>query len=113
MQLNNEQRITWNGKFRPSLHNAKVFPQPLSGKLPIWRPIGEHHASAIQAGRIGVLMHISALYVASSVFEKRVDAYRRAAKYGYDTTKLPVAVATMMYLNKDSQTAVKDFPISE
>jgi alkanesulfonate monooxygenase SsuD/methylene tetrahydromethanopterin reductase-like flavin-dependent oxidoreductase (luciferase family) len=110
LQLNRKQPITWNGKFRPPLENAEIFPKPLYGKLSIWRAVGEHHASAIQAGKMGVPMHLAALYGASSVYKNRVDAYRRvAAEAGYDPTNLTVAVATMMYLDKDSQTAMKDY----
>jgi hypothetical protein len=59
---------------------------------------------------MGVPLHIAALYGASNVFEKRVDAYRRAAtESGFDPKKLPIAVATMMYLDKDSKKALKDY----
>ena len=110
LKLNTKQPISWKGKFRSPLRNAEIFPKPLNGKLPIWRAVGEHHSSAIQAGKLGVPMHIAALYGASSVFEKRVDAYRRAAtESGFDPKKLPIAVATMMYLDKDSKKALKDY----
>ncbi|MFC2947007.1 LLM class flavin-dependent oxidoreductase [Virgibacillus sediminis] len=110
LQLNGEQPTTWNGKFRPALKNAEIYPKPLNGELPIWRAVGQHFASAIQAGKMGVPMHLAALYGASSIFEKRVTAYRNAAKEsGHDPEKLPIAVATMMYIDKDSQTAFKNY----
>jgi len=110
MQLNKEQHVTWSGQFRASLKNAELFPKPMNGHIPIWRAVGEHYSSAIKAGRMGAPIHLAALYGASSVFGRRVDAYRRAAtEYGYDTEKLPVAVATMVYIDKDSQTAMRDF----
>ena len=110
LQLNKEQPISWKGNFRPPLYNSEIFPKPLNGRLPIWRSVGEHYASAIHAGKMGVPMHLAALYGPSSVFEKRVNAYRNAAiGSGHDATKLPVAVATMMYIEKDSQTALKNY----
>jgi alkanesulfonate monooxygenase SsuD/methylene tetrahydromethanopterin reductase-like flavin-dependent oxidoreductase (luciferase family) len=110
LQLNKEQPITWNGKFRPALNKVEIYPKPLNGKLPIWRAVGQHFASAIQAGKMGVPMHLAALYGTSSVFKKRVTAYREAAEEsGHDPKKLPIAVATMMYIDKDSQTAFKDY----
>jgi alkanesulfonate monooxygenase SsuD/methylene tetrahydromethanopterin reductase-like flavin-dependent oxidoreductase (luciferase family) len=110
LQLNNEQPITWNGNFRPSLDNIEIYPKPLNGKLLIWRAVGQHFASAIQAGKMGVPMNLAALYGSSSVFEKRVTAYRNVAKEsGHDPEKLPIAVATMMYIDKDSQTAFKNY----
>jgi alkanesulfonate monooxygenase SsuD/methylene tetrahydromethanopterin reductase-like flavin-dependent oxidoreductase (luciferase family) len=110
MQLNKVQQVTWSGQFRAPLQNAELFPKPMKGHIPIWRAVGEHYSSAIQAGRMGVPMHLAALYGASSVFARRVDAYRRAAtESGHDAEKLPVAVATMVYIDKDSQTAMRDF----
>jgi alkanesulfonate monooxygenase SsuD/methylene tetrahydromethanopterin reductase-like flavin-dependent oxidoreductase (luciferase family) len=105
--------VTWSGEFRAPLHNAELFPKPMNGHIPIRRAVGEHYSSAIMAGRMGVPMHLAALYGASSVFARRVDAYRRAAtEFGHDAVKLPVAVATMAYIDKDSQTAMRDyFPI--
>lgn len=109
-KLNHEKRVTWSGQFRPSLNNAEVFPHPVNGKLPIWRAVGGHPASAIKAGRIGMPMHMAALYGASSVFKNTVEAYRRtAAESGFDAAKLPVALATMMYMDKDSQKAIKEY----
>lgn len=110
LKLNKEQSITWEGNFRPPLKNAEIFPKPLEGNLPIWRAVGQHHSSAMQAGRMGAPMHLAALYGASSVFEKRVHAYRRAAEEaGHDTGKLPVAAATIMYIDQDSRKAMRDF----
>lgn len=70
----------------------------------------KHYSSAIQAGRMGAPMQLAALYSALSVFERRVDAYRRiATESGHDSEKLAVAVVTMVYIDKDSQTAMRDY----
>src|SRR5690625_6838124 len=37
MKINEEERVTWSGKFRPPLENAEIIPRPLRGSLPIWR----------------------------------------------------------------------------
>lgn len=109
-ELNEKQPITWEGKFRPPLQDIETFPKPLNRKLPIWRAVGQNFSSAIQAGKMGVPMHLAALYGASSVFEKRVSAYRNAAEEaGHDIKKLPIAVATMMYIDRDSQSAFKNY----
>lgn len=44
-------------------------------------------------------LRLAVLYGASSIFEKRVSAYRNAAKEaGHDSEKLPVAVATICWV---------------
>ncbi len=109
-RLNKEQSVTWSGRFRAPLQNTELFPKPMNGHIPIWRAVGEHYSSAIQAGRMGVPMHMAALYGASSVYARRVDAYRQVAtESGHDAEKLPVAVATMVYIDKNSQTSMRDY----
>jgi alkanesulfonate monooxygenase SsuD/methylene tetrahydromethanopterin reductase-like flavin-dependent oxidoreductase (luciferase family) len=50
VKLNEEEVITWGGQFRAPLNNAKVYPRPKNGSLPIWRAVGGPPASAIKAG---------------------------------------------------------------
>lgn len=79
-QLNQQQPVTWEGKFRPALQAAALYPRPLDGSLPVWHAVGQHHTSALKAGRLGIPIQLAGLYGASSVFEKRVQAYRRSAR---------------------------------
>jgi len=59
MQLNRDRSITWQGKFRSSLKNAEILPQPQSGSLPIWRAVGGPPESAIKAGGAGIPMMLT------------------------------------------------------
>ncbi len=110
IKLNEEQPVTWNGKFRSPLDNVEIYPKPLNQKLPIWRAVGENMASAIQAGKVGVPMQLAALYGSSSVFKRRVDAYKNAAEEaGHNVEELPIGVATMMYIDNNSDRAFKEY----
>jgi alkanesulfonate monooxygenase SsuD/methylene tetrahydromethanopterin reductase-like flavin-dependent oxidoreductase (luciferase family) len=109
-ELNENQPVTWEGNFRPALENVEIYPKPYNEKLPIWRAVGEHMASAIQAGKMGVPMQLAALYGPSSVFKKRVDAYRNAAEEaGHNVKELPIGVATMMHIEEDGDAAFKNY----
>jgi alkanesulfonate monooxygenase SsuD/methylene tetrahydromethanopterin reductase-like flavin-dependent oxidoreductase (luciferase family) len=35
LQLNATERVTWQGRFRPALHDAEIAPRPLQAQLPI------------------------------------------------------------------------------
>jgi len=110
LQLNEKQPITWSGEYRAALENVEVYPKPLEGKLPIWRAVGQHFSSAMQAGRLGVPMQLAALYGASSLYEKRVNVYwREAEKAGHSLDDLSIASATTVYMAEDSQTALKEY----
>ena len=36
LRLNAAERVTWQGRFRPALHDAPIPPRPSQGRLPIW-----------------------------------------------------------------------------
>jgi alkanesulfonate monooxygenase SsuD/methylene tetrahydromethanopterin reductase-like flavin-dependent oxidoreductase (luciferase family) len=110
IQINEEERITWSGQFRPALNNMEIFPRPLNRKLPIWRAVGGPPASAIKAGRMGIPMMLAILGGPSAAFKTSVDVYREvAAQSGFNPEELPIGTTTLFHVNRDSQTALKNF----
>jgi alkanesulfonate monooxygenase SsuD/methylene tetrahydromethanopterin reductase-like flavin-dependent oxidoreductase (luciferase family) len=109
VKLNEEEVITWNGQFRASLKNARVYPRPKNGSLPIWRAVGGAPASAIKAGYAGVPMMLATLGGPASNFKVSIDAYREAAKRnGFDPATLPVATAGFFYASETTQQALRE-----
>jgi alkanesulfonate monooxygenase SsuD/methylene tetrahydromethanopterin reductase-like flavin-dependent oxidoreductase (luciferase family) len=109
VKLNEEEVITWNGQFRASLNNARVYPRPKNGSLPIWRAVGGAPASAIKAGYAGVPMMLATLGGPASSFKVSIDAYREAAKRnGFDPATLPVATAGFFYASETTQEALRE-----
>jgi alkanesulfonate monooxygenase SsuD/methylene tetrahydromethanopterin reductase-like flavin-dependent oxidoreductase (luciferase family) len=110
LKLNQSQPISWNGKYRPALKDAELYPKPLNGKLPIWRGVGGSPVSAIKAGYFGSPMTLAILGGASSAVKSTVDAFRTAAdQYGHDSKSLPVATTSLCYVANDSQQALIDY----
>lgn len=109
-QINEENSINWEGKFRSPLRNAHIIPQPLEGNLPIWRAVGGPPASAIKAGYAGIPMMLTTLGGPADHFAVSVDAYREAAqRSGFDPKDLPIATASIMYTAENSQDAINEF----
>lgn len=110
LQINREEHVTWEGKFRAPLNNAHVLPRPLKGQLPIWRAVGGTPTSAIAAGQAGVPMYLAHLGGMAEVFKHTLDLYREAAKdSGHDPSRLPVSTAGFLYTAEDSQTALNEY----
>lgn len=96
LKINEEERVTWQGEFRAPLHHAEIIPQPLDGKMPIWRAVGGPPASAIKAGLAGVPMMLTTLGGPSTAFKIAVDRYREAARSaGFDPAGLPISTTTV------------------
>src|SRR5699024_6841658 len=100
MELNNTDKITWSGKFRPDLNNMKIFPRPIDDTLRIWRAVAGPPASAIKAGRQGIARIITTLGGAAMSFKDSIEQSRLSAKEsGFDNSSesLPVSTASLFY----------------
>lgn len=40
LKINENERVKWEGKHRPSINNLPVYPRAHQQKLPIWRAVG-------------------------------------------------------------------------
>jgi probable LLM family oxidoreductase len=109
LKLNESARVTWQGRFRPPLHDAEISPRPL-GKLPIWVGVGGTPDSAVRAGELGLPVILANITQPPANFAGQIAAYRqRYADQGHDADKLKVAIATHVHVAKDSQTALAEF----
>ncbi|WP_042477917.1 LLM class flavin-dependent oxidoreductase [Bacillus ndiopicus] len=109
MKLNEKEKITWEGQFRPPLINAMIYPQPKEGSLPIWRAVGGPPASAIKAGHMGIPMMLTTLGGPAANFKVSVDAYREAAtESGFDPANLPIATTSLFYVAETTQQAIDE-----
>lgn len=107
-KINEEDYVTWNGQFRAPLEHAQIFPQPLTGSLPIWRAVGGPPASAIKAGYMGIPMMLTTLGGPAVNFKPSVDAYREAAeRSGFDPDTLPIATTSLFYVADTTQEALQ------
>lgn len=110
LQINKEERVTWNGQFRAPLRDAEILPQPLNGFMPVWRAVGGPAASAIKAGYQGAPMVLTTLGGPSRAFLPAVNGFREAAKRaGFDPATLPITTTSLLYVAEDSQTALNEY----
>lgn len=49
-RLNEQQVVTWHGRFRPALEAALVVPRPVNGTLPVWLGTGGNPVRRCQPG---------------------------------------------------------------
>lgn len=78
LELNQNRKITWSGKFRPPLINQEVFPKPKNDKLPIWIAVGGTPASIIRAGKLGLPVMLAIIGGTVDRFVPLVDYYKQA-----------------------------------
>lgn len=110
LKLNENERMTWDGHFRPSLRNAEIAPRPLQTELPIWVGVGGTPSSAARAGKSGVGMALAILGGDPSRFKPLVDVYHQAGiEAGRDVEDLKVGVTGHAYIAETTQQAKDEF----
>jgi alkanesulfonate monooxygenase SsuD/methylene tetrahydromethanopterin reductase-like flavin-dependent oxidoreductase (luciferase family) len=109
LRLNDSERVTWQGRFRPRLSNSEISPRPVS-KLPIWLGVGGNPESALRAGFLGLPLILANITQPPANFVGQISAYRqRHSERGHDASTLKVAIATHVHVAKNSQTALNEF----
>ena len=110
LKLNAAERVTWQGRFRPALHDAPIPPRPAQRELPIWVGTGGTPESVERAGALGLPLALANISVPPAKLAPLAPLYREAAtRAGHDAKKLKLSIATHMHMQKNSQAALDTF----
>jgi probable LLM family oxidoreductase len=110
IKLDAADRVTWQGRFRPALHDAPIPPRPAQSRLPIWVGTGGTQNSVERAGRLGLPLALANISLPPAKLAPMADLYRRAGmSAGHQASELRVSLATHMYVRENSQDALDEF----
>jgi probable LLM family oxidoreductase len=110
LKLNETDRITWSGRFRPSLTEAEIAPRPIQSRLPLSMGVGGTQKSAARAGKLGIGMTVAILGGDSVRFLPLVEAYRQAGiEAGHAAEDLKLSITGHGYLARTTQQAKDEF----
>jgi probable LLM family oxidoreductase len=111
LQINNSKtgRISWEGKFRPSLNNVEIVPRP-QHPMNIWLATGGNPESSVRAAQLGLPIAYAIIGGHISRFAPLVTLYHRAAEqFGIPKKIQKIAIASPGYIAKDAQVAKDTF----
>lgn len=110
LRLRQQERVTWSGKFRPSLYDQPVYPRPLQQKLPIWLGVGGTPASFVRAGELGLPLMVAVIGGQTHRFAPLVQSYRQAGeKAGFAPEELKVGLHSLGYVAESTENAIADY----
>ncbi len=110
MQINEQEKLTWSGKFRAPINNTGIYPRPYQSRLPIWIAVGGTPASVVRAGKLNLPLTIAILGGDPDQFVPLVNLYRRSAQEaGHDVNALQLCINQHMYIAEDDQQASDEF----
>ncbi|MDH4461929.1 MAG: LLM class flavin-dependent oxidoreductase [Flectobacillus sp.] len=110
IKIQNNENISWSGKFRAPLRNQPIYPRPFQDTLPLWIGVGGTPASFVRAGTLGIPLMVAIIGGETRRFRGLVDMYREAGrKAGHSPEKLKVGVHSLGYVASRKNKALSDY----
>jgi probable LLM family oxidoreductase len=108
LAIRDNERVTWEGKFRAPLQDQAVYPRSHQQPLPVWIGVGGTPASIVRAGRLGLPVALAIIGGDPARFQPLVDLYRRSLQEtGHEPADFPLAVHGLGHIADDNATAIE------
>ena len=110
LKINENETISWKGKFRPELNQQSIYPRPYQKKLPIWLGAGGSPNSFVRAGLLGIPLMVAIIGGQTHRFKNLIDLYYQAAeKAGHDRSELKVGIHSLGFVAKTKDEAIEKY----
>lgn len=112
-KINNENPISWKGKYRAALNNQEILPRAVHDRLNIWVAVGGTPESVLRAGKAGLPVIFAIIGGSPVQFQPLFDYYKKVYQhFEHDTTKFEVGVHMHCFFGENSkQTADEYYPL--
>jgi len=113
LKINNENPVTWKGKFRPALNKQLVLPRAVHDHLDIWIAVGGTPESVLRAGKHGLPVIFAIIGGNPAQFKPLFEYYKNVyQQFNHDMNAFRVGVHMHAFFGDDSnQTADEYYPI--
>ncbi len=113
LKINDQNPITWKGKFRTALNEQQILPRAVNDHLNIWIAVGGTPASVLRAGKHGIPVIFAIIGGDPSQFVPLFNYYKEVyQQYGHDMNKFQVGVHMHAFFGADGQqTADAYYPL--
>ena len=110
LKIKKNEKLSWQGKHRPSFNNLGVYPRPYQKEIPVWLAAGGTPASAVRAATLDLPLMLAIIGGKPEQFVSFVNLYKETAKKaGKDMTQLQMGINNHVYVGEDSQKAADEF----
>lgn len=110
LELRKSERVSWDGRHRPSIDDRGVYPRPLQQPLPVWVAVGGSPQSAVRAGALGLPMALAIIGGLPERFSTFAALHREAARRA-GWASPPLSINSHGYIAETRQRAIEEsFP---
>jgi len=93
LNLNKSEKISWKGKYRPSIDNLGIYPRPYQKSIPVWLAAGGTPASAVRAATLGLPLMLAIIGGMPEQFTPFINLYKETAiAMGSDPDLLQIGI---------------------
>lgn len=108
LAIRDNERVTWEGKFRAPLVDQAIYPRAQQQPLPVWIGVGGTPASMVRAGHLGLPVALAIIGGEPARFRPLVDLYHRSLREaGHDPADFPLAVHGLGHIADDGSQAIE------
>ncbi len=113
IKINQENPISWKGKFRPALNKQMVLPRAVNDQLKIWVAVGGTPESVLRAGKYGLPVTFAIIGGNPAQFKPLFEYYKKIYEAsGYDMARFQVGVHMHALFGENGQrTADEYYPV--
>lgn len=113
LKINNENPVTWKGKFRAPLNRQTILPRAVNDQLSIWVAVGGTPESVLRAGKHGLPVIFAIIGGNPVQFKPLFEYYKNVYEHaGHDKNKFQVGVHMHSFFGDDGkQIADEYYPI--
>lgn len=110
VNINENEILTWKGKFTQTVEGKGVYPRAVQEKLPIWVATGGSSESTINIAVAGLPIVYAIIGGRYRHFKPLVETYKRVGKaYGHSEEKLKVGMHSWGYIDDTDEIAVEKY----
>lgn len=104
VDINQNESVTWKGKFRPALQDQLVLPRAMNNNLKIWVAIGGTPESVVRAANLGLPIMFAIIGGNPKQFKPLFD-YNKAVyeEAGHNLDNFEVGVHVHAFFGEDSK----------
>ena len=109
LQIRDNERITWSGRFRPPVNDQGIYPLP-ERPLPIRVAVGGTPQSIVRAATRGLPVALAIIGGSPERFSVLADLHRRTlVESGYDPAEVPLSVHAHGYVAESTEQAAEEY----
>lgn len=108
-ELNTNDRVSWSGRFRPTLKDAEIAPRPAQSNLPVWIGAGSPQ-TVVRAATLGYPLAMPMVGGDLRNYARVAQYYRQAwVESGRAANDIRLAVFSHLHVTETSRQTREDF----